>query len=309
MKGEKPAKNPERWELLAKKLGFNKKNRHLFLQALTHPAYYEGAKQPGDEDNQRLEFLGDAVLDLLVGYYLFLYYPKAQEGELTKMRSATVCEAFLGKMAENLEINKALRLGKGSEAGGDRSRPSVLADAFEAVLGAIFVTQGFEGASAFVEKHFGAVLENLSRDDYEDKKSLLQEIIQKQENGNVSYKLIEASGPDHARNFISGAYYKKILLGKGEGNSKKESEQAAAKDALNKKDIWLPALKISPGNAKRVTKGKALVKPGAKTLRPKKKLNPPLGVLPKEKNYKVKAQAKAKPKRKSPKRLNPEGKE
>lgn len=232
----------ENEQKLAKKLNFKTKDTPVLIQALTHPAYFEGSRPAGESDNQRLEFLGDAVLDLLVGYYLYQHYPEAQEGELTKMRAATVCESFLANMAEELGINQALRLGKGSEAGGDRSRPSILADAFEAVLGAIFVTQGFNGASAFVEKYFGEALRTLSKDDYEDKKSLLQETVQRIVSGNVSYRLIGASGPDHAKIFMSGAYFHKLLLGEGKGSSKKESEQEAAKDALNRKDSWLSGL-------------------------------------------------------------------
>lgn len=248
IRNKKRANPPEKWQELAKKLNFNKKNQALLLQALTHPAYFEGVKAQGEEDNQRLEFLGDAVLDLVVGYYLYTHYPQAQEGELTKMRAATVCEAYLGKMAEELGINEALRLGKGSEAGGDRSRPSVLADALEAVIGAIFVTQGLEGATTFVEKYFGEDLQHLSREDYEDKKSLLQELVQKRDNGNVSYRLLHTSGPDHAKVFVSGAYWHKILLAEGEGNSKKESEQEAAKAALGNREAWLPKLNKQGAN-------------------------------------------------------------
>jgi ribonuclease-3 len=224
---------------LVKTLKFKKKDVPILIQALTHPAYYEGARKEGEGDNQRLEFLGDAVLNLLVGYFLYTYYPDAQEGDLTKMRAATVREAFLAKMAVDLGIDMALRLGKGSEVGGDRKRPSVLADAFEAVVGAVFVAKGFGATSDFVKKYFGDVLRTLSKDDYEDKKSLLQEMVQKTLGGNVSYRLIGSSGPDHAKTFLSGAYYNKTLLGCGSGNSKKESEQEAANDALYNKDNWL----------------------------------------------------------------------
>ncbi|MEG1500549.1 MAG: ribonuclease III domain-containing protein, partial [Clostridiales bacterium] len=129
----------KKYKELALDLGISAKGLPILKQALTHPAYFEGAKPADEGDNQRLEFLGDAVLDMLVGALLYKFYPDAHEGELTKMRAAVVCESYLAKKSEALGINNALLLGKGSEAGGDRSRPSVLADAFEAVLGAIYV--------------------------------------------------------------------------------------------------------------------------------------------------------------------------
>lgn len=254
MKRKSNVTKKNKYQELAQKLGFEEEDMPILVQALTHPAYFEGAKPEEESDNQRLEFLGDAVLDLLVGYHLYLHYPEAQEGELTKMRAATVCESYLAKMSEELGINKALRLGKGSEAGGDRNRPSVLADAFEAVLGAIFVVQGMEGASAFIEKYFAHALDTLSRDDYEDKKSLLQELAQKEHHGSISYRLLSTEGPDHAKTFVSGVYCQKILLAEGRGSSKKESEQAAAKTAYAIREQWLPTLKQKPTDKRRVVK-------------------------------------------------------
>ena len=237
-------KDNKEWKKLGQQLGLSPKGITLLRQALTHPTYFEGDKHNSNQDNQRLEFLGDAVLDLLIGEYLFDLYPDLREGELTKMRAAVVCESFLAKKSEELGIDKALRLGKGSEVGGDRSRPSVLADAFEAVLGSIYKTEGIEFARNFIGEHFAESLKHLSRENYEDKKSVLQEMIQKRGAGNIHYHVLDTSGPEHAKVFTSGVYWGSLLLGKGEGNSKKESEQEAAKVALKNKDKWFKKIKV-----------------------------------------------------------------
>jgi ribonuclease-3 len=216
--------------------------RELFLQALTHPTFFEGAKQAIPQDTQRLEFLGDAILDLVVGDYLYHAYPAAHEGELSKMRAALVCESALALQAKDFGLGKLLRLGKGGESSGDRYRPSVLADAFEALIGAIYEANGFMAAHSFIITHFAAAIAKLTKDDYEDRKSLLQELVQSETMYGVSYKTLRQDGPDHAPRFESGAYCKEILLGRGWGNSKKESEQAAAAAALASKSKWLPTM-------------------------------------------------------------------
>lgn len=229
-------------DALAYRLGFAPEKRHLLLQALTHPAYYEGNRRLQRDDNQRLEFLGDAVLDLLVGDYLYRNYPEAQEGDLSKMRAYIVCEASLAEAALDLGLDRALRLGRGSEAGGDRRRPSVLADAYEAMLGAVYVAYGMERARELLLMQFGDKISSLQPEDYADKKSLLQELVQANGMHGVSYRLLGVSGPDHEPRFESGAYCGKLLLGKGHGSSKKESEVAAAVAALTMKEKWLPQL-------------------------------------------------------------------
>ena len=223
-------------------IGFPPAKQALLVQALTHPTYFEGLKQEIPEDNQRLEFLGDAVLDMVVGEYLYHAYPAAREGDLSKMRAALVCESALALLAQELHLGRLLRLGKGSAAGGDRERPSVLADAFEALLGAIYEAGGFMAAKAFVEKHFAPAMDQLTRDDFEDKKSLLQELTQRETGGGVNYKILSLEGPDHAPRFESGAYRGGLLLGRGWGGSKKESEQAAAAAALASQSKWLPII-------------------------------------------------------------------
>lgn len=229
----------ESWQALADKLGFDRGTAPVLVQALTHPAYYEGNRSHHAGDNQRLEFLGDAVLDLLIGEYLYRHYPEAQEGILSKMRAYIVCEASLAEAAVALGVDRALRLGRGSEAGGDRQRPSVLADAFEAVIGAVFITQGVEAARRLLISQFASKMEHLTPADYEDKKSLLQELVQARVPHGVNYKLLSSSGPDHRPHFESGVYCGKLLLGRGQGGSKKESELAAAAAALATQESWL----------------------------------------------------------------------
>jgi ribonuclease-3 len=222
--------------------GFPPQKKALLVRALTQPTYFEGVKQEIPEDNQRLEFLGDAVLDMLVGEYLYHAYPAAREGDLSKMRAALVCESALALLAQEIGLGKLLRLGKGGEASGDRQRPSVLADAFEALVGAIYEAQGFAAAQCFIEKHFAPAIQKLTRDDFEDKKSLLQELVQRDSGYGVSYKTLTVDGPDHAPRFESGAYCGEKMLGRGWGGSKKESEQAAAAAALASQSKWLPAI-------------------------------------------------------------------
>ena len=227
---------------LGDRLGFGPApKRRLLTQALTHPTWSEGSKK-GDGDNQRLEFLGDAVLDLLVGEYLYQVYPVAQEGQLSKMRAYIVCEASLAEAALSLGLDHCMRLGHGAELSGDRQRPSVLADAFEAALGAVFVCLGLEKARELVLSQFKTKIDQLQPEDYEDKKSLLQELVQAQVPHGVTYKLLSVSGPDHHPCFESAVYCDRLRLGSGQGHSKKESEAAAAGAALASRGEWLPKI-------------------------------------------------------------------
>lgn len=230
--------DPQAVDFLAQRLNFPPDQHSLLVQSLTHPAFFEGHRG-GRGDNQRLEFLGDAVLDMIVGGYLYQRYPAAQEGDLSKMRAFIVCEASLAAAAVELGLDRGLRLGRGSEASGDRQRPSVLADAYEAVIGAVFVAQGFDAAQRLVTTQFREKMDHLQPADYEDKKSLLQELIQARGSHGVSYKLLSQSGPSHQPRFISAALCNGIQLGQGEGGSKKESEMAAAAAALADQASWL----------------------------------------------------------------------
>ncbi len=236
-------RNNKAFTQLADKLGFGDVQNEILQQALTHPAFFEGIKHPAPCDNQRLEFLGDAVLDIVVGEYLYYKYPLENEGVLSKMRAAIVCEGSLATKAEQCGIGRALRLGHGSEASGDRRRGSILADAYEAVVGAVYIAKGFEAAKKFILDCFAASMDQLTEDVFEDKKSLLQEFVQGKSSLTVTYKVLETSGPPHAPQFKTGVYWGESLIGIGNGGSKKEAEQAAAKDALEKKTNWSHLIK------------------------------------------------------------------
>lgn len=241
-KGRKPGCGEQQRQLeeLAARLGIASEKSGLLAAALTHSTFFEGKrKDEGGEDNQRLEFLGDAVLDLVVGEHLYLSYPNAREGELSKMRAYLVCEASLAALAEDIGLPQALRMGKGAEASGDRNRPSVQADAYEALIGAIFLARGYAKTREFILSQFGPRVDSLSAEDYEDKKSLLQELVQARAPHGVIYRVLAQSGPDHLPSFESGVYCGKLLLGQGKGGSKKESEAAAAADALSRRQEWL----------------------------------------------------------------------
>ncbi|MGI6361887.1 MAG: ribonuclease III [Bacillota bacterium] len=227
---------------IQKKLALADEHLSLLEQALTHPTFFEGKKKR-TEDNQRLEFLGDAILDFVVGEYLYKAYPQSQEGDLTKMRSLLVCEASLAIKSAELGIDKALRLGKGAELSGDRQRPSILADALEAVIGAVYLGCGFQAVSEFVTGLFLPDMQDLTRDDFEDSKSLLQELVQKRTGRAVVYRILSLTGPAHDREFVSGVYFKQLLLGEGAGKSKKESEQDAAGKAWKNRRQWLKKIK------------------------------------------------------------------
>ena len=238
----KQEEDPQALRELGKKLGFTEDTIAVLRLALTHSTYFEGSRhgsKTGDDDNQRLEFLGDAVLDLIVGEELYHRYPEAREGELSKMRAYLVCEASLSAVAKQLGLEKRLRMGRGAESGGDRYRPSVQADAFEAVIGAVFLTQGYQQTRQLLLELLGEQMDKLSPEEYEDKKSLLQELVQSKTPHGVVYKVLSHSGPDHQPHFESGVYCGKLVLGKGEGGSKKESEVAAAGAALKDKEKWI----------------------------------------------------------------------
>jgi len=207
-------------------------------QALTHPTFVFENKGRGLVHNQRLEFLGDAVLGLAVGDYLFGRFPDRPEGDLTKMRAAVVCEASLSERAKVLNLGQFLRLGRGEELSGGRDRGSILADAFEAVIGAIYLTAGLDAAKKFILDQLKDVIDHLDMHNFGDYKTMLQELVQKTGEESVSYTILQESGPDHNKKFQAGVFYKDHLLARGTGNSKKEAEQKAAQEALQHCDSW-----------------------------------------------------------------------
>lgn len=215
---------------LERALGYGFRDPNLLTLALTHRSY---ANEQGLPDhNERLEFLGDAVLNLAVGHDLMLRFPDRPEGVLSKARASVVNEQVLSQAARSLGLGEYLLLGKGEERGNGRDKDSVLADAYEAVIGAIFMDAGYEPAAAAVRRHFDAVLEHLQPGDEKDYKTRLQEVTQRQEQGVPQYHLAAERGPDHRKTFEVELYLGERLLGQGQGKSKKEAEQMAAREAL-----------------------------------------------------------------------------
>lgn len=220
---------------LEKKIGITFNNRTLFQQAFTHTSYaYEGNNQGKYPDNQRLEYLGDAVLELVVSDYLYHRYPEMSEGSLTKVRSKIVCEASLAAFARELDFGKYLQLGTGEEKNGGRTRPSILSDAFEAFLGALYLDQGIKIAKQFLHKQIFPKVDQdwLSR--MTDVKSRLQELIQQEQLGVLDYRIVDVKGPPHKPQFVAELYLNEKCLGKGTGRTKKEAEEQAAGQALTR---------------------------------------------------------------------------
>lgn len=214
---------------LQKALGYRFKDSLLLLRCLTHVSY---ERKHGEGHNEVLEFLGDAVLDLAVSDLLIRGNPDKSEGVLSKMRAALVNSTVLAEKAAALNFGPALRIGKGEEWSGGRTKPSILAGAFEAVLGGVYKDGGYEAARAVVERFFGADVtgKKLGQDDY---KTRLQEISQMLYRTPPAYRIVAAMGPDHEKRFVTEIAVGGKVLGIGEGRSKKQSEQEAAKRALN----------------------------------------------------------------------------
>ena len=216
----------EKLEALQEKLGYKFKNKDLLITALTHSSY---ANEKGTVCNERLEFLGDAVLGFVSASYLYKNC-NLPEGELTKHRAARVCEKALCVFARELDIGSCLLLGKGEERMGGREKPSMLADAFEAVLAAVFLDGGLEKASEIALRY---VARHDFLDDSKDYKTILQEIVQRNKEESVEYVLTGETGPAHARSFTVEVHLNSNVIGTGTGKSKKIAEQQAAKEALS----------------------------------------------------------------------------
>lgn len=217
---------------LENKLRYTFKNKSLLLNALSHSSYANEVRN-GITSNERLEFLGDSVLSIIVSDYLYYHYSDKPEGELTKLRASLVCEKTLCSFSRELELGKYLRLGKGEDKGGGRERVSILADAFEAVLAAIYLDGGMENARKHVLRFVLKELENEHIGVFKDYKTALQEIIQRNPEESVSYVLTDEFGPDHDKQFTVEVHLNSNTIGKGMGKSKKQAEQMAAKQALH----------------------------------------------------------------------------
>lgn len=214
-------------------IGYKFNNVNNLKEAITHRSFANEHRNNQMKDNERLEFLGDAILDLIISKYLFDKYPVMPEGDLSKVRASIVCEGSLAKTARHMDLGSFILLGKGEEMTGGRTRNSILADAFEAVTGAIFVDGAFEDVVQFLQTTLIENVDNLSVDDlYTDYKTILQENIQKESMQPLHYEVVDEKGPDHDKDFYVAVYHGDVCLGKGVGKSKKEAEQQAAKTAL-----------------------------------------------------------------------------
>ena len=217
-------------EKLEEKLGYTFRDRSLLENALTHSSYANENKALGLQSNERLEFLGDSVLGMVTADYLFRTHPDLPEGDLTRTRAALVCEGSLVEVAHQLELGSYLKLGKGEDAGGGRERPSIIADAVEAVLAAVYLDGGIGSARKIIQKFI------LDREEEKggsrDYKTALQELVQRESGQVLTYRLIGSHGPDHAKVFQVEVDLNGAPVGGGEGHSKKEAEQNAAKAAI-----------------------------------------------------------------------------
>ncbi len=221
----------KRLKAFMQRIGYTFQNEQLLLIALTHSSYANEWKHPL-KNNERLEFLGDSVLSLVVAEYLFEHYKHLPEGELTKQRAALVCEKSLYDFAKQIDLGDMLLVGKGEEHTGGRERPSILADAFEAVIAAVYLDGGFEAAKRHVLRFIPKNLDMHANAGLQDYKTILQEIIQKNKEEKVEYVLVLESGPDHNKRFEVEVHLNSNVIGVGVGHSKKQAEQNAAKEAL-----------------------------------------------------------------------------
>lgn len=215
-------------------IGYQFADAQLLRQALTHSSYANEHRMSKFENNERLEFLGDAVLEIITSEFLFRRYDKMLEGELTKFRASIVCEPTLANFSKEIELGEFLMLGKGEDNSGGRFRASVLSDAVEALIGAIYLDGGIEEARIFVES---TLLKDVERRKlFVDSKTHLQEIIQKTSETAVEYNVVAERGPDHSKLFEVTAVHDDRIIGHGFGRSKKSAEQEAAFDAIKQMD-------------------------------------------------------------------------
>ncbi|MBQ9893967.1 MAG: ribonuclease III [Ruminococcus sp.] len=220
----------EKIEKFEETIGYTFKNKQLLHQAFSHSSYANEKKDPSGS-NERLEFLGDSVLSIVVSDFLYKNINVA-EGELTKLRASLVCEKSLHIFAQQIGLGDYLLLGKGEENTGGRERPSILADAFEAVIAAIYLDGGMEAAAKHILRFMPDDIQYTKKPVFSDFKTVLQEIVQKNPEEKVEYVLIGEEGPDHNKRFVVEVRLNSQVIGKGKGKSKKEAEQFAAREAL-----------------------------------------------------------------------------
>ena len=216
--------------ILEDRIGYVFRNKELLKQAITHSSFINEQKINKTEDYERLEFLGDAVLELVSSEFLFKEHRNVPEGELTKMRASMVCEPALAFCARDIELGEFMRLGKGEELTGGRARDSITSDVMEAVIGAIYLDGGMEPAKRFIDRFILSDLENKQL--FYDSKSTLQELMQGTLKKEFHYELLEESGPEHNKSFVVEIIMEEKSLGRGTGRTKKAAEQQAAYKAL-----------------------------------------------------------------------------
>lgn len=225
----------KRIKALEKRLGYAFKHRSHLKKALTHKSYTNEQRLPPTDHNERYEYLGDAVLELSISHLLMEKFPHYPEGDLSKLRAAIVNEAQLAEIARQLDLGHYLYLGRGEDMTGGRNKPSLLSDAYEAVLGGIYLDRGFNKVMGVVKKHYREVLQRAGRKGFvKDFKTKLQEEAQVMFKAMPRYRLIKETGPDHRKTFEVHLFINDRLMGIGKGASKKAAEQEAARIALEK---------------------------------------------------------------------------
>ena len=219
---------------LEQTIGYTFRDRSILRRALTHSSFIKNEKNGEPLDNERMEFLGDAVLELCVSEELFTRFPGMREGQLSKARAGIVCESALATAARNIGLGPYLLLGHGEQIGGGAEKPSILSDAFEALIAGIYLDGGFHEAKSFIEKHVLPLL-NFDAPAFTEKdyKTRLQELVHQKTHGEqVEYRMTGSEGPDHKKTFRMAVCLGDRILGTGEGNSKQSAGQQAARDAL-----------------------------------------------------------------------------
>lgn len=234
MKRAIDAKTAENLKKLEETIEYAFKDRGNLLLALTHSSYANERRNERLCSNERIEFLGDAVLNIVISEYIYGRFSELTEGELTKTRASIVCEASLVRCANSIGLGRYLFLGKGEENTGGRTRTSILSDAFEALIGSIYIDGGLSEARNFIYTHMrGVIGGSFSGEAFVDYKTMLQEIVQKNGELKLQYKILQEKGPDHNKQFVAQVSLAENILGRGEGRSKKEAEQNAARVALD----------------------------------------------------------------------------
>ena len=224
---------------LEQEIGYSFRNKELLKQALTHSSCANEQKINKPEDYERLEFLGDAVLELISSDYIYREHPNMSEGKMTKYRSSIVCEPALAFCAREIGLERYILLGKGEEATGGRKRDSIISDVMEAVIGAIYLDSGISEAKEFIHRFILSDLEHKQL--FYDAKTILQEEVQKENKGTLRYELVSEDGPEHDKTFVVEVMIGDTKVGRGVGHSKKAAEQQAAYEALLKQNIDLKA--------------------------------------------------------------------